>query len=119
MKLKSIPKRYPKTKAGRLLVYTAQRLMFIVSKDYELYGTISDGAVKIINRLIDRIQGRLDRELEIMYPQVALFQNYTVTFIRPKRKRATTQRVSASDKQQAIRLIREQHGKTTKIINTQ
>jgi hypothetical protein len=71
--IKRVPKRVPITKNGRLLVYVMQRLILKASNDYIQYGEAEESDLDNINKLIDRIQERLDRETQRMYEQGALF----------------------------------------------
>ncbi len=114
--IKPMPKRMPLTKSGRLLCAITQRLILKVSNDYIANGVVNREDLWHINSLIDRISKRLNRESEKLFPQSRIFQNFTVTFIKPNRKRKQIEVVAASTKRRAYKIIRQRYGKQTQII---
>jgi len=114
--IKPIPKRVPLTRSGKLLVSILQRKVIIAATDYIEKGAANKQDIEDINKLVSRIQGRLDRESIKLFPQSVLFQNFKITFIRPKRKRKQTLTVDASTRHQARKMIRDLYGKQTQII---
>lgn len=113
----------PMKKSGRMLVNVVLRRTMQLSTKWIESGRADTRElnkddlkeIKEINHLIDRIQGRINRENLI--PQFTLFINFTVTFIRPNKQRKQKVTIAASSRRRAYKIVRAMYGKKTTIIH--